>query len=1215
MNIPLQFGIPGLDGLVATQNYAEKSQNDSASVRWTAAIVGPDGCGKSLLALHLASNYLSGHSVQPDVKPAAETESDPAIQPAVIYVSTDLSVDQARAQWRAFGLGSPDARVAAISEAYARKIPFVEMSGGEGTYGSDNSHGERPADIDLTEIKPSILNEKSRLSEVLTGPHKTLYFVDLQSQTAGDDWGFINRLVGLLPEQTTGRRHLVIVDAVEGLETFVGQRDAFGQDRDRRSRVAQLVRNAANSEAHLVFVVEEPVQDARLPEQFVTDLVLRVRQTESFGYTQRTIEVEKCRAIAHARGQHEIAIRSGSGSFTGNANHLDDPRILWRSDEQGSDEWRFLAHIHVIPSLFRRNRLVRDDVAPIPELLGKPSFGITQLDRAICKEEPTARPELNESLGSVTLLLGDAGTRKGRLGRAFLADGLLDRENGSKFDPNAGRVILITTRFLDSDLLKKRLFRHVKRRDSQPKVDEKGFVELKLAYCQRLNLRHLSSSAFLEILATYIKAAQAALPTGWQEDITERRKYSHQVRIVVEEWNEILEMYPGLRKDPLLFQSMLLLFKREGVKALVISTEDGRPDLGATHSPNLLREMDEHKILTWAVSFYGERRVAITVPNKVGEGPEPVVFELYPDEVDRNGSELLAVDPHFGLYAGVEVGLPEQIPLDVHLYVGAYKAMADDDRWSSYFTFSKNLLTEAFGDRANDKVLTIHGHEDYDKLRVIAGARSDSRLDHAALFQVDEYWRPNEASLADLTEFWQRIQVIDAKSVSVGGGGSGSFGVFEPSWHVNHDINLKVPTTPLEEREGARVAFPRAEAKTKDFYVSSKFGGSVARENKVIDRIPYTWDFGFLVADRDLWQRHSREVVSKIAKKVTVTVGDVWNTLANERDRIVIGDTGSPGGLKEVSWAKFLQACQIISQRENIATLDIDAMKPESLSCLILEMWASEQYELDRKNNGPCDPFDTAQRSSDRSKYSLRELMQQYKVSLYFALSRLVNTCSHLRAQRRQLFREHASPRFAASREWYHSAAVRFKERTHEDFCVLRLPGWFCVRGDWALAAPAGTRSTQLSLVAAELLSSRRMNLLRLQDGIGLPTRDVLPNAKIGELPTAIPGRKRDISRSEPISYEELCNLGAIQEDRDYRWIWRSQIRDYDRDSFYWRRWIARLIEEQHDWNAILSAPEVKTLWEGRHELEQKVASKSEKVWELMSKFTHRIDTISAALR
>src|SRR5262249_35158113 len=139
---------------------------------------------------------------------------------------------------------------------------------------------------------PAITLAQYRPLEEETFPkaESAVYLVDLASTTAGDDWGMLHRLLAGLDEphrandkDTFAPCHLLVVDAVEGLEPLVGEKDAFGEVRSRRSRIAQLLRTA-KEKCHVVLIVEEPGGGARLPEEFVTDVVLRLRYHEDRDY-------------------------------------------------------------------------------------------------------------------------------------------------------------------------------------------------------------------------------------------------------------------------------------------------------------------------------------------------------------------------------------------------------------------------------------------------------------------------------------------------------------------------------------------------------------------------------------------------------------------------------------------------------------------------------------------------------------------------------------------------------------------------------------------------------------------------------------------------------------------------------------------------------------------------------------------------------------------
>lgn len=117
-NLPIRFGVKTLDRLISPR--ASDITEELNEETWTASLIGPDGCGKSILGLHLASTYWNDTRHLPN-------------RPKVIYVSTDLSLEQAQRQWRNFGLDYPTWREAAIDAAYDcrdRSVPLFDLEKG-----------------------------------------------------------------------------------------------------------------------------------------------------------------------------------------------------------------------------------------------------------------------------------------------------------------------------------------------------------------------------------------------------------------------------------------------------------------------------------------------------------------------------------------------------------------------------------------------------------------------------------------------------------------------------------------------------------------------------------------------------------------------------------------------------------------------------------------------------------------------------------------------------------------------------------------------------------------------------------------------------------------------------------------------------------------------------------------------------------------------------
>jgi len=416
----IRFGIPSLDelfgdnplypnivGISLPLDAADPPQTTHRTSITSLCIMGPDGTGKSVLGLHLASRYLA------DCHPEETDETAPRILPTrVLYVSRDLTHAKAFKIWQDFGLVQPN----------LREVPFSLSGTGEAEL---LPLGLR---LDLKPYQPVGVwpgeeeGKDGYLYNYLLGisGNGSVAFVDLATNSAGDDWGFVSHVVASLPiPGDTEPKHLVIVDAVEGLETFVGDVDAFGERTTRRGRIAQLLR-AASRPCHLVFISEEAEPGKSLPEQYVTDVLIRLRNREYNRYVRRTIEVEKARGQQHARGEHPFTIRSGSGSTTGLQENRDDPRTA-------------TGYIQVWPSLHLTSRRIMKSSTtgeiPFAPANQRAGFGIDYLDDMLGsiadEQDKWPRDHAGVPYGSQTALIGDSGTHKTALARSFFLRGFM----------------------------------------------------------------------------------------------------------------------------------------------------------------------------------------------------------------------------------------------------------------------------------------------------------------------------------------------------------------------------------------------------------------------------------------------------------------------------------------------------------------------------------------------------------------------------------------------------------------------------------------------------------------------------------------------------------------------------------------------------------------------------------------------------------------------
>ena len=347
----------------------------------------------------------------------------------------------------------------------------------------------------------------------------------------------------------------------------------------------------------------------------------------------------------------------------------------------------------------------------------------------------------------------------------------------------------------------------------------------------------------------------------------------------------------------------------------------------------------------------------------------------------------------------------------------------------------------------------------------------------------------------------------------------------------------------------------------------------------VFDRVPYTMDFGILLADYNLWSKLVDEKLASGKK-----VGDIWRTLA----RPLSGIRGV------VSWRETFEACKIIAEKNasipgRIMPFDVDLSTVESFSCMVLEVWASELFS--------SHPHIFPRRRDYRPGSGFLQLIRGegtlIRRALYRARLLLNSVLDPLRFKRdRFRIRPGADPiRAAASRHWYSTASGVVTEDESSGgplWTPLRLPGHFTIRGDWFLGVAHGSRSRRLGERAIDLLTSRRANITRMQMGVGLPVRG-LPT-KLDQNGDWIDAEFRSPFFGEDaeghrrrLRLHDLLRLGRrpslphiFNENQDYcfYWLWRSGLQDYDRHSRIWSKWLIYVLDEMRSISSLTADPD-----------------------------------------
>jgi len=1234
----IEFGIPSIDQLINPFKQQSEYTKSVKSQRESVCIIGPDGVGKSILAMHAASWYWL----------ATSSDQDQSVSPIIIYASTDFRYKQFKEAWEAFGLHQPGKRASSLHElvdynfsdykslddSKLRQLQEeLDSSSGGNVDFEVNVKPAVPFDEVPDWLKKSQPREWSSVEKILSPSEEKgtspVWFLDIADFSGGDDWLMINRLCGMLSTVPANDYvpHLFILDAVEGIEAMTGEVDPYGSRHNRRSRVAQFMRTAASANVSTVLIVEETKDDYRLPEQFIADTVIRLKSDRDADYHRRTVEVEKARSKAHMRGVHDLIVSNGAGTVTGETDnkkcHVDDPKVTlgngidwnYSNGDQSSLSYMFSAH-----SLHAHSHQLRQKQNSVPKLHANPDFPLFGLEhlRNMLGQRPLGdEPDFASGSGSVTVLMGDSGTFKSKLGRNFLSLPFA-------FEETSGTACsaLISSYAADIDDLSEHITDHAKYAikesgwnsgiEADPKTRINEAVQEGRLITRRIPLHYMTSGLFMRIVRSHIDRCQHLLlndtqvkgeyetAVGPDKKLNVLRKHSWKIRIVIDDWNLLLASHPAMARDPLLLPALYYLLRRSGVTALIVSTKPERPLLPSrftdSESPNNLRTLDTHQVLVWPVQFFGERRVAITAASGSSMIARSIAYELLPltdedyKEMDqeeaesRKDRELLRIDRRFALYSGLQENRPKRIPLRLRLFLDS---SIEQEGRKSYLHEVTKTFTELFPDEDGKPVVTHEPINSYGDFASSVDWMDDTTIDFSHVLQLDEFWLQDRSLnnllsldkyLHSTTSIFSSEQQKKVKPVI----DSDPLRRFQP--HVTEEGENCYP--PGVKQEGVkqmirRIDFFPPEILTRDTKDPTCSDGSHTgyereKEKFTFDRVPYLKDFGFILARRDLWERSLKDPGAPDSVK------DSWDNLCLCTDVDSFFDHQKVNdciGNESVSWADFFEACEYVKGSQTVPAFDVDFSIGETLNALLLEVWFSEIIGTKTTDD---DFFHLSLRNGKRIP-SLKKLCHSQSLTLFVALSRLMQASSHLLGDRIQTHSP-ADTNAVAARHWYTSAVVAMRE--NPNLIPMRLPGHYSVRGDWFVGASRGSRSWLNAHRAIDILTSRRMNLLRLHDGLGLPARELSSPGSQKQTLTALQISHPKLEYRRKISLEQLEMLegslgncpeaetfeerieewiGATQEEKNASFmpLWRSQIDNYDRHSFHLYRWIENIF-----WNS-----------------------------------------------
>jgi hypothetical protein len=693
-----------------------------------------------------------------------------------------------------------------------------------------------------------------------------------------------------------------------------------------------------------------------------------------------------------------------------------------------------------------------------------------------------------------------------------------------------------------------------------------------------------AASVFDLIQRNVVLAQQQRLHYWFPAKQRIRYEGSDRTRLVIDDLATLASVSPEIESDTSFLPFVTFYLGREGITSLIVHTDNVRPD--SKPSAGLTRRLEEvakRTIMVWSVPFEGQDRIALTVPPAGGSDESGLIRELAWTQLEPLSRLREAVSrsrpivtPRFELYSGVARREPKRIPLAVYLY-------EETEAFGEYLEREELLFRQMFVPSArNGTVLVAIEADRVAAIREFCMLPLDAQEDHSIVFQVDLHW----IMKTDLTER-QEHRPHGALTNQTHYG-------FE-AFHKDREIRLcQDPFGLFQNYQGPEKVEDdrRIDYFENKFYVARAKSATIADETFRmigIDRVPYMWDFGFLLLRRATWEQAKKCIVRP--KK---TVGQVWEQLGNR---------------KVVSWRDFLGACsevvkysRLLDDQRRIA-FDVAGRSADSMGCFVLEIWMSEMKAMAASTRGPkglarlsdaLNVLSTPKYAPEEfhKRLSLTQVLSPIKRSheeefrnargkggnvsfgafaLYKVWRLLLEVLDFDSILSADGFNIRLSPNGSSSsvatRHWYKTACEFSAQLTKEggDEATpwpLRLPGNYSVRGDWFLASPATSRSALLARHAIDLLCSRRSNITRMQFGLGLPVRDVLDDTGSAlRRPSGFTG-ERDLAE---LTYEELCWLGAPKESHggagSFRWLWRTSIKDYDRINQAFLKWIARVIQ------------------------------------------------------
>jgi hypothetical protein len=456
---------------------------------------------------------------------------------------------------------------------------------------------------------------------------------------------------------------------------------------------------------------------------------------------------------------------------------------------------------------------------------------------------------------------------------------------------------------------------------------------------RRFDIDNITGATLFDVVQRNLVEAQYLIHGAYfPPNQSIRYERADRIRVVIDDMRVLSNLCPSVSGDSAFLPFLVFYLEREGVTTLIVHTGEVRPgtrpdDPISQELMSLLKQL----ILTWSVPFEGQSRIAISALPAASKETNGIVREVEVGQLlPRSDHPLLGfsaelpkvdVTRHLELYADLESGKPRLVPLAVYLFAATDACRRYIDQEDLLFRAQFRPVPGREHPGCSNRVLWPIDATEYFAIRDVTHLPWDVKADHTIVDQVDGFWSldSDSGALASQREYLLGIE------------------------RTLHDDPFGLFTgRPLIPRGRlGKGPYPR-----KQYFQNSNYRSRIVvfedeKPEGMPDRIPFMWDFGFILASADPWDRAAPREIRFLHTVPEGEVSPYWTKFHNVSR--VLDELSKPWEQREVvGWRPFMGACQAVADVAraergiNPVAFDFAATSAETLLSLFLEIWFSE---------------------------------------------------------------------------------------------------------------------------------------------------------------------------------------------------------------------------------------------------------------------------------